>query len=66
MSEAKPWWRSKTILVNLLAAALVALQAGTGLLQPLLPVNFYTAIAVGLPIVNAMLRVITTQALALK
>ena len=43
--------------------ALVALEAGTGLLQPVLPVNFYTAVAVGLPIINAVLRVVTTQAL---
>jgi len=44
-------------------AALVAAEAGTGFLQPVLPVNFYTAIAVGLPIINAVLRVITSQAL---
>lgn len=66
MNETKVWWRSKTILINLVAAALVALEAGTGLLRPLFPVDFYTAVAVGLPIINAMLRVITTQALTLK
>lgn len=66
VTETKPWWRSKTIVVNALVAALVALEAGTGLLRPLLPVNFYTVVAVGLPIINAMLRVITTQALTLK
>lgn len=59
----KPWWKSRTLLVNLLSAALVAFEASTGLLQPLLPVNLYTAVAVALPVVNAMLRVITTQAL---
>jgi hypothetical protein len=57
----KPWYRSKTILVNMTAAGLVALEAGFGLLQPHLPVNFYTALAVALPIINAMLRVITTE-----
>lgn len=60
---AKPWWKSRTIRVNAVIAGLVALEAGTGLLQPILPVNFYTAVAVGLPIINAVLRVITTQAL---
>lgn len=60
---AKPWWTSRTLRINALAAALVALEAGTGLLQPLLPVNFYTAVAVGLPVINAVLRVVTTQAL---
>jgi hypothetical protein len=65
-ADSKPWWQSKTLIVNAVAAALVALQMGTGILQPYLPVNFYTALAVGLPIVNAILRVVTTQALALK
>jgi hypothetical protein len=59
----KPWYQSKTIIVNAIVAALVALEAGTGLLQTYLPGNFYTIIAVGLPVVNAILRVITTTAL---
>jgi hypothetical protein len=59
----KPWYQSKTIIVNVIVAALVALEAGTGLLQPYLPGNFYAIIAVGLPVINAMLRVITTTAL---
>jgi hypothetical protein len=57
----KPWHRSKTIWVNALAAGLVALEAVTGLLQPHLPVNIYVAVAVGLPVLNAMLRVITSE-----
>ncbi len=59
----KPWYQSKTIIVNAIVAALVALEAGTGLLQPYLPGNFYALIAVGLPVVNAILRVITTTTL---
>jgi hypothetical protein len=59
----KPWYRSKTIIVNALVAALVALEAVSGLLQPHLPLNFYTAIAVGLPVINAVLRVITSEGL---
>lgn len=62
---AKPWWQSKTLIVNLTAAALVALEGGTGMLQTYLPINLYTAVAVGLPVINAILRVITTQALVL-
>lgn len=65
MSTHKPWWRSKTLQVNALAAALVAFEASSGLLQPLLPVNLYTAIAVSLPVINAWLRVITTQGVKL-
>ena len=60
----KPWWQSKTLWVNAVIAALAALEAGTGLLQPFLPVNFYAAVAVGLPVVNSVLRVITTQGLS--
>jgi hypothetical protein len=59
--QMKPWYKSKTILFNTFMAALVALEAVSGLLQPLLPVNVYTAIAVSLPVVNAILRVITSQ-----
>lgn len=62
-APVKRWWKSKTLIVNTVAAALVALESGTGMLQPYLPVNFYTAVAVGLPVVNSILRVITTQAL---
>ncbi len=59
----KKWYESKTLWVNALAAALVALEAGAGLLQPYVPVNIYAAIAVALPVVNAVLRVVTTQGL---
>ena len=33
--EQKAWWKSKTLWVNAVAAMLVALEAGTGILQPL-------------------------------
>lgn len=62
-ATCKHWWHSRTIWINVLAAGLLALEATTGMLQPLLPVNLYTAIAVGLPVINAMLRVLTTQAI---
>jgi hypothetical protein len=65
-ADSKPWWQSKTLVINAIAAALIALEAGTGMLQPLLPVNVYTAIAVALPVINAVLRVITTQALVMR
>lgn len=61
--EVKPWYTSKTLIINAIAAALVALEVGTGLLQPFMPANFYTMVAVGLPVINAVLRVITTTAL---
>jgi len=60
----KKWYQSKTIVVNAIVAALVALEAGTGLLQQFLPANFYAMVAVGLPVVNAILRVVTSQPIA--
>lgn len=59
----KPWYKSKTIIINALAAALTALEASTGMLKPILGDSFYLIVAVGLPVVNAMLRTVTTQPL---
>lgn len=56
----KKWYKSKTIIANATIAALVTLEASTGLLQPLLPANFYAMIAVGLPVLNAFLRVVSS------
>lgn len=65
MEKNKPWYLSKTLLFNAMVAALAALEQYAGLLQPHLPVNFYVAVAVGLPVINAVLRVITTQGIRL-
>lgn len=59
----KVWWHSKTLWFNAIAAALVAAESVTGMLQPHVGVNLYAAIAVILPIANSFLRVITTKAL---
>lgn len=59
----KPWYKSKTIWINVFVAVLAAFEAVTGLLQPIVSANIYAIIAVGLPIINAALRIITTQAL---
>ena len=61
----KAWYLSKTLWVNALVAALAALEAGTGLLQPFLPPHFYAIVAVALPIINSILRIVTTQGLSL-
>ena len=63
--NAKPWHQSKTIIVNVVAALLVAVQALTGALQPLLPVDLYQAIAAALPVVNGILRLLTDTAVTL-
>lgn len=63
--DAKPLLHSKTVLVNAIAAALVALEANTGALQPFLPVNVYALIATLLPVVNTVLRAVTRQGVQL-
>ena len=65
-SNIKAWWKSKTIWINAIVGVLVALEAATGALQPVVGPYFYAAVAVGLPVINAVLRVITTQAVGLK
>lgn len=59
----KSWYQSKTFWVNATVAALTTLEASTDLLQPFLPVNFYVIVAVGLPVINAVLRIIATHSL---
>lgn len=56
----KPWWQSRTLWFNAICAGLAAAEAGTGLLQPLLPVPAYAALAFVLPVGNAVLRAATT------
>lgn len=57
----KPWYKSRTLRFNAFCAALAAFEGVSGLLQPHLPINLYTALSIALPIGNAVLRVITTQ-----
>lgn len=64
-APTKPWWHSRVLWLNVAAAGLMALEAGWGVLQPHLPVNFWVGMSVGLPIINAMLRVVTTYRLTL-
>ena len=59
----KAWWKSKTLWVNIIVAVLASLEATTGLLRPYLPEHWYVAVAVGLPVINVVLRIVTTQGL---
>jgi hypothetical protein len=59
----KPWYQSKTIIFNALAAALMALEASTGLLKEYVSQDFWIIMAVGLPVINAILRTITQGAI---
>jgi hypothetical protein len=64
--SAKPWWKSKIILFNLASVVLAAAEASFGLLQPQVPVNVYAVIAFAMAVVNAGLRFVTSQAVALR
>lgn len=58
----KPWYTSKVIWLNVAVAALAAIEAATGALQPVLGNNgVYTLIAGGLPVANMFLRAMTSQ-----
>lgn len=57
----KKWYRSKTMLFNGAVAALTALEAASGMLQPFLPANAYAMGMVLLAVGNAFLRVVTTE-----
>lgn len=59
----KAWWKSKTLWINIIVAVLASLEATTGLLQPFLPEHWYVVVAVGLPVINVVLRIVTTQGL---
>lgn len=62
----KLWWQSKTLWFNAICAALATLEASTDLLKPYVGNGLYVALAVALPVVNAALRVLTTQGVALR
>jgi len=62
----KVWYKSKIIRLNVVVAALVVLEAKAEILQPYLSVDFYTLVAIGLPVLNAMLRVITNTGISVK
>ena len=49
--------------VNIVVAVLATLETFTGLFQPYMPEHWYVAVAVGLPVVNVVLRIITKQGL---
>jgi len=59
----KAWWKSKTLWINIIVAVLASLEATTGLLQPFLPEHWYVVVAMGLPVINVVLRIVTTQGL---
>jgi hypothetical protein len=64
-AQRKPWWRSRTMWVNLLALALVVAEDKLQLLDGHLPGGVYAWLAFALPIVNLVLRAVTTAGVRL-
>lgn len=62
----KCWWKSRMLWLNAGVLALTVAETQLNVLQPLIPVNVYALVAFGLPILNAVLRLVTTQGLQLK
>lgn len=62
----KPWYCSKTIVLNAIIAGLSAFEAGTHAMREYLPEQWWVMVAIGLPVINVMLRVITTGPVAFK
>jgi hypothetical protein len=65
MPNAKPWWTSRTLIVNAIALALAAAESQLHLLQAVLPVNVFALLAFVLPVLNAGLRLVTTTSVAM-
>lgn len=59
----KKWYLSKTVILNLLIAVVGVLETQIQLLQPFVGQGGYAALLILIPIVNIVLRTITTQAL---
>lgn len=59
--EAKPWYESKTIWFNAIAAFLAALEGSVGGLQPVLGEHAMAIIGTLLPAINIALRTVTSQ-----
>ncbi len=63
---AKHWLRSRTLIVNAIALGLIVAESHLQLLQGVIPVNVYALAAFGLPVVNAVLRMVTNTAVSLR
>ncbi len=68
-SGGKPWWRSRTVWLNLAATVLLlteAAAANIGLFHPLIPAAYYPLVVAVITVANVWLRAITTSPLLLR
>jgi hypothetical protein len=61
--RSQPWWRSRTLIANFLVLAVTAAESQLHMLQPVMPVDVYALLAFALPVMNALLRAITSAPL---
>lgn len=64
--KTKLWWKSKTLWFNAITACLVSLEATTDYIKPYLPDHWYVAVIIALPMINILLRLISTATLIKK
>lgn len=62
----KLWWQSKTVWFNLIVAALLLAEQNVEALQGLVPDWLHKLAVFSLPIVNMVLRFITSQGVSFK
>jgi len=66
MKDPKPWYKSKTILLNLAAGLLVAVEATTNALGDTIPQEALGLVAAGLAAANVVLRALSGQPISVK
>lgn len=57
----KPWWTSRTLILNVLSGVGIALEAFTGQIRESFGPTAYLYFGIALAVANAILRVLTTQ-----
>lgn len=62
----KKWWKSKVVWFNFIVTVLLLAEANVEKLRGLLPDDKYQLAAFGLPIINLVMRFISTQGLCTK
>lgn len=57
----KPWYKSKTIIFNVLSVAVASLASGVESLRALMTPDHFALFGVGVGMVNVALRVVTAE-----
>lgn len=64
LPAVKPWYGSRTLWLNAIVLGLAAAEARLGLLKDVLPISLFQLLAFALPVVNLVLRTVTSTAIA--